>query len=472
MGRYWSTAISSTRATTAPPLALARDLVGFARGKRARRRRVSRHDVVVVGAGPCGSRRAPTGWPTPGGAWRSWRRRTFPRAKTCGDGLTPRAVLQLRDDGPRGRGRRARAPLRGPARPRLRREPGDGLARAPGLPGLRLHDHAARPRRPGRGRRARRRGRPADRPRGRRRRSTSPPRPGRSPARPGSWCATTTRRRPSCAGATWWSPTGRTRASAASSARRATATGRWGWRCAATTRRRATAEPWIDSHLDIRDPDGQVVPGYGWLFPLGDGRVNVGVGLLSTEGAGKGVNTTKLQEYFVAQVADAWGLSAEPLAAPTGGRLLMGLSIGPRVGANTLLVGDAAGAINPFNGEGIAYGYETGRLAAAALGEALAGERPRRARALRRAPGRGLRRLLPRRARLRARDQRAARADRLRRGRHARRAGDVVDAQGHGQPHVGPARGRRARLPGRAEARRGDGPRGLAELHLSVAWTR
>ena len=46
-------------------------------------------------------------------------------------------------------------------------------------------------------------------------------------------------------------------------------------------------EPWIDSHLDIRDPHGKVVPGYGWIFPLGDGRVNVGVGLLSTAGAWK-----------------------------------------------------------------------------------------------------------------------------------------------------------------------------------------
>ena len=49
----------------------------------------------------------------------------------------------------------------------------------------------------------------------------------------------------------------------------------------------------------------------------------------------------------------------------------MGLSIGPRVGANTLTIGDAAGMVNPFNGEGIAYGYESGRLAAAVLGEAL-----------------------------------------------------------------------------------------------------
>jgi flavin-dependent dehydrogenase len=131
-------------------------------------------------------------------------------------------------------------------------------------------------------------------------------------------------------------------------------------------------EPWIDSHLDIRDTNGDVVPGYGWIFPLGDGRVNVGVGLLSTGGAWKGVNTTKLQEYFVAQVADEWGLSDDTcLGPPTGGRLPMGLSMGPRVGANTLTIGDATGMVNPFNGEGIAYGYESGRLAASVLGEAL-----------------------------------------------------------------------------------------------------
>jgi geranylgeranyl reductase family protein len=131
-------------------------------------------------------------------------------------------------------------------------------------------------------------------------------------------------------------------------------------------------EPWIDSHLDIRDPKGDVVPGYGWIFPLGDGRVNVGVGLLSTGGAWKGVNTTKLQEYFVAQTADAWGLNDESCCGPaTGGRLPMGLALGPRCGANTLTIGDAAGTVNPFNGEGIAYGYETGRLAAGVVGEAL-----------------------------------------------------------------------------------------------------
>ena len=46
-------------------------------------------------------------------------------------------------------------------------------------------------------------------------------------------------------------------------------------------------EPYIESHLDIRDKDGGVVPGYGWIFPLGDGRVNVGIGILSTADRGR-----------------------------------------------------------------------------------------------------------------------------------------------------------------------------------------
>jgi geranylgeranyl reductase family protein len=133
--------------------------------------------------------------------------------------------------------------------------------------------------------------------------------------------------------------------------------------------------PFIESHLDIRDGDGEVVPGYGWIFPLGDGRVNVGVGLLSTDRRWKGVNTSTLMDHFVAWAPDEWELSPRTALGPaTGGKLPMGLAVGPRVGATTLVVGDAAGAINPFNGEGIAYGYETGRLAAASLGEALSGD--------------------------------------------------------------------------------------------------
>jgi geranylgeranyl reductase family protein len=132
-------------------------------------------------------------------------------------------------------------------------------------------------------------------------------------------------------------------------------------------------EPWIESHLDVRDRTGQVLPGYGWIFPLGDGRVNVGVGLLSTSDRWAAVNTTELMAAFVDTAPRSWGLSrATSCGAPTGGRLPMGLSVGPRAGPGYVVVGDAAGSINPFNGEGIAYAYETGRLAAAAVGQALA----------------------------------------------------------------------------------------------------
>jgi geranylgeranyl reductase family protein len=134
-------------------------------------------------------------------------------------------------------------------------------------------------------------------------------------------------------------------------------------------------EPFIESHLDIRDASGDVVPGYGWIFPLGDGRVNVGVGLLSVEGRWKGVNTSHLMDAFVDWAPKSWGLSADSACGPpTGGKLPMGMSVKPLVGPTTLVVGDAAGLINPFNGEGIAYAYESGRLAASCIGRALSGE--------------------------------------------------------------------------------------------------
>ena len=131
-------------------------------------------------------------------------------------------------------------------------------------------------------------------------------------------------------------------------------------------------EPWIESHLDIRDKAGNVLPGYGWIFPVGDGRVNVGIGLLSTFNQWKAVNTTHLMEAFVDYAPESWGISPATSCGPaTGGRLPMAFSVGPHAGPTYLVTGDAGGAINPFNGEGIAYAYETGRLAASVLDEAL-----------------------------------------------------------------------------------------------------
>jgi geranylgeranyl reductase family protein len=131
-------------------------------------------------------------------------------------------------------------------------------------------------------------------------------------------------------------------------------------------------EPWIESHLDIRDKAGNVLPGYGWIFPVGDGRVNVGIGLLSTFNQWKAVNTSQLMESFVDYAPASWGISPETSCGPpTGGKLPMALSVGPHAGPTWLVAGDAGGSINPFNGEGIAYAYETGRMAASAVDTAL-----------------------------------------------------------------------------------------------------
>ena len=114
------------------------------------------------------------------------------------------------------------------------------------------------------------------------------------------------------------------------------------------------------------------MPGYGWVFPLGDGTVNVGVGLLSTFKRWKHVNTTHMMNDYVATAPDHWELSPEAqLTKPLGGKLTMSFSKGPLVGVNWITIGDAAGAINPWNGEGISYAYETGRLAAEYVGTAV-----------------------------------------------------------------------------------------------------
>ena len=135
---------------------------------------------------------------------------------------------------------------------------------------------------------------------------------------------------------------------------------------------RRSDDSFMESQLDIRDANGDSMPGYGWVFPLGDGTVNVGVGLLSTFRQWKSINTSDMMAAYVDSAPDYWGLSPQTaLSKPRGGKLSMALSVGPYAGSNWVLVGDAVGAINPWNGEGIAYAYETGRMAADHIHRAL-----------------------------------------------------------------------------------------------------
>ena len=120
------------------------------------------------------------------------------------------------------------------------------------------------------------------------------------------------------------------------------------------------------------------MPGYGWIFPVGDGTINVGVGLLSTFKKFKDVNTTVLLDSYAHMIADGWGIDpGAPECKATAGKIPMGGSVGPKIGNGFIVVGDAAGSVNPFNGEGIDYAYETSRIAAALLAEAVATSDPR-----------------------------------------------------------------------------------------------
>ena len=127
------------------------------------------------------------------------------------------------------------------------------------------------------------------------------------------------------------------------------------------------AEPWITSHLELRSPAGEVLPGYGWIFPLGNGDVNIGVGALATEKRPADAALRPLLAHYTNLRRDEWGFEGQPRLAKSA-LLPMGGAVSGVAGPNWMLVGDAAACVNPLNGEGIDYGLETGRLAADLLG--------------------------------------------------------------------------------------------------------
>jgi geranylgeranyl reductase family protein len=129
-----------------------------------------------------------------------------------------------------------------------------------------------------------------------------------------------------------------------------------------------TDDPWISSHLELRDEKGAVLSGYGWIFPLGTGEVNVGVGTLATAKRPADIAIKPLMQFYADQRKEEFGLSGE-LRMPTSALLPMGGAVSGVAGANWALVGDAAGCVNPLNGEGIDYGLETGRMVADLLVE-------------------------------------------------------------------------------------------------------
>lgn len=121
------------------------------------------------------------------------------------------------------------------------------------------------------------------------------------------------------------------------------------------------ADRHLEACLTLRDSSGVAVPGYGWMFPAGDGTVNIGVGALSTMKRFKQLNLNTLLDNYRALVEESWSIGPD-LERPRAWRLPM--SAVRRHGPGWVAVGDAAGLVNPMNGEGIDYGLESGMLAA------------------------------------------------------------------------------------------------------------
>ena len=114
-----------------------------------------------------------------------------------------------------------------------------------------------------------------------------------------------------------------------------------------------------------------LLPGYGWIFGMGDGTCNVGLGILNTSSAFGKTDYKDLLKRWLSNTPEDWGFRDQNMITPVRGAALpMGFNRQPHYGRGLLLVGDAGGMINPFNGEGIAYAMESAEIAATAMAEA------------------------------------------------------------------------------------------------------
>ena len=136
-------------------------------------------------------------------------------------------------------------------------------------------------------------------------------------------------------------------------------------------------DDYLESWLDLWDGD-RLLPGYGWIFGMGDGTSNVGLGLLNTSAAFGHTDYHALLRRWLKGMPAEWGFTEDHRTQPIRGAALpMGFNRTPPYFNGLLLAGDAGGMVNPFNGEGIAYAMESGEILARTIAQALA--RPSRA---------------------------------------------------------------------------------------------
>jgi geranylgeranyl reductase family protein len=131
-------------------------------------------------------------------------------------------------------------------------------------------------------------------------------------------------------------------------------------------------DDYLESWLELWDGD-RLLPGYGWIFGVGDGTSNVGLGLLNTSKSFQNTDYREMLKRWTGNLPAEWCFGEDHATGPVRGAALpMGFNRQPHYTRGLLLVGDAGGMINPFNGEGIAYAMESGEYAADVIVQALA----------------------------------------------------------------------------------------------------
>jgi len=131
-------------------------------------------------------------------------------------------------------------------------------------------------------------------------------------------------------------------------------------------------ESWLEL-WDGKPKESNLLPGYGWIFAVGDGTANVGLGILSSSAAFQHVDYKQILRTWLATTPEEWGFRDENMIGRIGSAALpMGFNRKPHVTHGMLLVGDSGGMVNPFNGEGIDYALEAGHMAADTILQALA----------------------------------------------------------------------------------------------------
>jgi flavin-dependent dehydrogenase len=133
---------------------------------------------------------------------------------------------------------------------------------------------------------------------------------------------------------------------------------------------------WFESWFDLWE-NGVILPGYGWIFPVGEDVLNVGAGLLNTTSYFGDISPRRMLDVFTRSLPEEWGIVEDNAAGDLlSGPLPMGMNRRPLAMPGLLLVGDAGGLVNPFTGEGIAYAIESAEVAAELVHDALASGRP------------------------------------------------------------------------------------------------